>query len=322
MIWRWIRSKMGMGGASKLPPAPALLEFTREDVAHVLRYHERLPWVDWDLADRWLDRQAGSADRALARRSVVALSLDELRDALKNDHRRWRSRHVEGVAPLEGSAGPLVAAAAERAFEILLHVLAPVRGNEPIPPVAIIAIATLDEYNDFISARYPDEGEFATSGGMYINEGAGTFPMVVVSAVSPAACADVVAHELTHHALHDRNIPLCIEEGFTQMMEERVNGATRFDLNTEMIARHRDLWHGATLDEFIAGGAFHSPEQDTQELAYHLSQWIVRKELSTRSAAFFRFVQMCKDRTPDEACRSALGVDLRTLVASTVGIDE
>ncbi|MBL0869603.1 MAG: hypothetical protein IBJ18_03390 [Phycisphaerales bacterium] len=313
---------MMKGGASKLPAAPMLPEFTREDVAHVLRFHERLPWVDWDLADRWLDRHAGNVDRALARRSVMALSLDELRDALKTDHRRWRSRHIEGVAPLEGPAGPLVAAAAERACETLQKVLAPVRGNEPIPPVAIIAIATLDEYIDFISARYPDEGEFATSGGMYINEGAGTFPMIVVSAVSPAACADVVAHELTHHALHDRNIPLCIEEGFTQMMEERVNGATRFDLNTEMIHRHRDHWHGAMLDEFIAGGAFHSPEQDTQELAYHLSQWIVRKELSTRSEAFFRFVQMCKDRTADEACRTALGVDLRTLVASTVGNDE
>ncbi len=197
-----------------------------------------------------------------------------------------------------------------------------VRDDAPIPPIALVAIEPKESYIDFTNSYFPDEGAFATSGGLYLNEGEDAFPLIAISAATRHACEAAAAHELTHHALRGARLPLWVEEGFTQMMEERVVGASNFTLNSEMVSRQREHWSERDIDEFLEGSAFLSPEDDTQELAYHLSQWVVRGELTSRPDQFFRFARACRNGDSTVLCRSILGETPREIVLRTIGIED
>jgi hypothetical protein len=315
---RWLQGDVASTAAPK-----DLVTLERGRVAHLWHRPEGLPRVDWDMASRWIAEHApDGADPAPWRRAVMAACLDQLRDELPTDHRRWRSRHVEGLGPMEGNLSPAMASAAERACHALRRDLSMIRDDAPIPTVAIVAITPKASYIDFTSSYFPDDGAFATSGGLYLNTEPDSVALIAVNAAVPWACEAAVAHELTHHALHGLNIPLWIEEGFTQLMEERVTGTCDFTLDPTQAARQRELWHDRDLQMFLDGHAFGSPDGDTQELAYHLSQWIVRSELTRRPGDFFRFVRACRDEDPDLACQRVLGVSQHELVATAMGLDE
>jgi hypothetical protein len=130
---------------------------------------------------------------------------------------------------------------------------------------------------------------------------------------------ETIAHELTHHALKELGLPLCLEEGLTQMMEERITGRTHFRVTHELIQRHRDHWSEVGADRFWSGEAFHSAEDDEQELAYHLSQLIVRSLLSDRPEEFFAFARACREQGPETAALEHLGQSLNALGAHWTG---
>ena len=49
--------------------------------------------------------------------------------------------------------------------------LAVIRGMVPIPPISLCVIATLVSYITLVSGCFPDQGEVATSVGIYLHEG-------------------------------------------------------------------------------------------------------------------------------------------------------
>jgi hypothetical protein len=132
------------------------------------------------------------------------------------------------------------------------------------------------------------------------------------------AVEGIIAHELTHHALYNLALPLWAEEGLTQMMEERVAGQGGFALDQEMLARHRKRWLSGGVDRFLSGESFRSPLGDEQELAYNLSQLIVRRMLADHPERFFAFLRACRDVDPEEAAKSHLGMECAALVTSTL----
>lgn len=294
----------------------------REDVEHVFKVRHGLPHVNWDLARVWIDRRASDQrDDDWYRRAIAAAWLDELRDTLELDHRRWRRPGVEGLGPLEGWAAKEACEWADKSLETLRHTLTPVRGAAAIPPVALICFGRHDDYYAFL-ARYLGDGNHPASPAVYLRELEGAFPIVAIQAEGQGPMlVGAVAHELTHHALRESNLPLCVEEGYTQMMEERVTGVNNFSLDREMIGRHRALWSVIGLEPFLSGEGFHSTDDDHQELAYHLAQWLVRSQLQERPQAFFAFSRACRDQGPEMATHEHLGESLKDLAARTVGID-
>jgi hypothetical protein len=138
--------------------------------------------------------------------------------------------------------------------------------------------------------------------------------VLAVAVLRESDFASVVAHELTHHALAGCGLPIWIEEGLTQMFEERVTGYTHFTVNIELVGRHRARWDAETLATFLDGRAFASPIDDTQELAYHLAQWVVRSELTRRPARFFEFARACRDMDAESAAQQTFSVSCEDLV--------
>src|SRR6185295_15043814 len=180
-------------------------------------------------AEVWIQANSPSPElHDQFRRAAAAAWLDELRDALQDDHKRWRHAGVEGLGPIEDDLAVRAAKGADRAREMIADALRPIRADAPIPLVAVIALRKQEDYYSFISRYYPDEGEFGTSGGVYINEGEPSVPIIAMPANLKHSVELTLAHELTHHALRGLELPLWVEEGLTQMMEERVTGYTAF----------------------------------------------------------------------------------------------
>lgn len=320
---RRLRAILGLNPPGNGAP-PDLPELSRSEVAHLLRVDHGLPHVDWHGAAAWIARTKPDATRhAALQRAVAACWLDELRDALPSDHRRWRHAQSEGLGPLENDAAMLAAKATARSLAEIARALRPLRGGAPIPPIAVIALATNEEYYSFISRHYPDEGHFATSGGVYLGGDPDAFPMIALPVQTRWAVGSTIAHELTHHALRGLSLPAWLEEGFTQMMEERVTGEPNFSVTREIIERHRARWSGSGLRRFWEGESFHSSHEDEQELAYHLSQLIVRSMLTDRASEFFAFARLCKSAdSVDAAARETLGLSLEDLAANVLGPGE
>ena len=136
--------------------------------------------------------------------------------------------------------------------------------------------ADIDSYYDYVTDFYPDEGEFALSGGMFLDVGYGHFT------VCPAYGDDyerVIAHELNHALLRHLPLPLWLNEGVTQVMEDVVQDSSYFMVDHEIRRRHRAYWNAETIDMFWSGDSFFSPD-DGQELSYHLSQVLFRNLMS------------------------------------------
>lgn len=320
----------GSAGPRPSGPPPVLPVLSQQDIEHLLGTRNGLPFVDWGFADAWARERFPDADSGnigVYQRAVAAAWLDALTYALPEAHRRWRTERVEGVAPMTRASGRALAPAAERSLEVLTRDLRPLRGVAPIPPVAVVGIAPTSSYIDFTdhfhspdggSGFEDDEASYATSGGVYINQGTDAFPLLAVSVIDGSDSAAVVAHELTHHALHGMSLPPWAEEGLAQMMEERVTGVGNFQLDHEQVERHREHLGTCGTDRFIDGIAFHSPEADEQELAYHLAQWVVRSLLESRPTDFFAFARACRDSDSAEACVTHLGSSPHDLITKLI----
>lgn len=305
---RILRARRASGKSIVLPSLP------REQIAPFLFQEEGLPHVDWGMVEVWIERKARgdlTVSQSL-RRAVAAAWLDELRDAMPTDSRRWRRASVEGLAPLEGSVGLRAAKAADHSIDVIGKAMREIRGDpatNPIPPIAVVILATAEEYYSFISHFYGEEGEYATSGGIYVRSSADTFPLLAVNGQMTEHLESTIAHELTHHALHpdmtdagiSEGLPLWAEEGLTQLMEERVTGLANFRFDRALLARHRELWEEIGFDGFADGSTFHSPEGERQDLSYNLALALTNNLLTTRPKAFFAFARACRNEGANAA---------------------
>ncbi len=302
-MWEWLRGRLGSGRG--LRASNVVLPIIEPgQMRSFCAVSHGLPQVDWGMVDHWVSkREASEGERALLRRAVASAWLDEVRGALEVAHRRWKGERVEGLGPVEDDLAPRVARAAERAIGVIGPALRPIRGDGAIDDLAIVAFQETEDYYSFIAHEYPEEGEFATSGGVYMHQREVDFPVIAMPLRVRHGVESTIAHELTHHALWALDLPLWVEEGLTQMMEERVTGASNFVFTHEMVERHRAHWGRRGLERFWSGRSFHSPEDDEQELSYNLSQAIVRRQLSDRAKAFFAFARAC--RSSDDGADAA-----------------
>ncbi|MFI4882780.1 MAG: hypothetical protein ACIAQU_09370 [Phycisphaerales bacterium JB064] len=285
-------------------PAVSLPEPLAIDaISPFLRTHLGLPHLNWaeslDHIGRATQTESDADDLAYA---MIAGWMGALAQALHAKQStplaHWRDTNVEGLAPAADRAR--MQRSTTKALAIIGNALTPIRGEpeeNPIGHITIIVAPTLDVYYDLIDAYAQNDGDFATSGGMYLQASPRNPPTLIVN-VGGYALEHTLAHELTHHALRPPSedagrLPLWAEEGLTQMMEERVTNHSNFEYKHSVMQRHRALWPSIGLAGFLNGETFFSPVEDQQELSYNLAQAVTRSLLDSRPADFFAFARAC-----------------------------
>lgn len=175
-----------------------------------------------------------------------------------------------------------------------------------------------NEYYDYVSEYYPEEGEFGASAGMFLHEGYGHFVAVEIPRWN---LRHVLAHEIVHDHFAERDLPLWIEEGLTQTATDLLLGENSLRLDHEMLIRQRAYWREHGLDSFWSGEAFDSPD-DGQELAYVLAHVTFLRELQDNRDAFLTFLETAslQDNGAAASLRH-LGEPLEALAAKFLGPD-
>ncbi|MCW1925431.1 hypothetical protein OKA05_22915 [Luteolibacter arcticus] len=135
----------------------------------------------------------------------------------------------------------------------------------------VLAFTDENDFYDYVSGYFDDDGEFGAMGGVYLNRGYGHFALPSPQLDHYAA---VMSHELCHSFLSHLPLPLWLDEAITQGVEHSITGALPYVLDREIIRRHRDYWDEKLLQSFWTGDSFGFPD-DGQELSYHLARFIL-----------------------------------------------
>lgn len=162
----------------------------------------------------------------------------------------------------------------------------------------LVVVDDADQYYDYVSNYYPERGEFAYSGGMFVHAGYGHFVLIAkdLDAMEP-----VIAHELTHALLAHLPIPAWLNEGLAVNTEHLLVPHLAHPSNAlytpmEMAQKHARYWNAETIQAFWCGQSFLRPD-DGNALSYDLAQ----KMVALAARDYPRFRAFCASATYEDS---------------------
>ncbi len=252
------------------------MQITLATIPNALESRDGLPRPNWDSISDWVDSNLADTDLDDAWTGLARDWLDALIDALPTGYSRTESPEFMLLSNGAAHSPDRILQWCEHSRRTILDTLAGVARDEGFGKHVVLAFGDADAYYDYISDFYPDAGEFALSGGMFLDCGYGHFATCMAGAGEHDR---TVAHELNHALLRHLPLPLWLNEGVTQVVEDIVVGSSYFMVDHETVRRHRAHWDADTIHSFWSGDSFYSPD-DGQELSYHLSQILFRNLMS------------------------------------------
>jgi hypothetical protein len=271
------------------------------------------PIMYWSAVADWLATIGDPDIRRQARLHGQRAWLMHMRDALGPHFSLHESENAFVLSSLESTVVAATAkyvTSARRKVASALGKLAEFAADEK----SIMLVLDDEEwYYHYVAVYYPSEGEFAFSGGMFINAGC---PHFVVRRADLASIEPVIVHELAHSAVSHLRLPLWLDEGIAVNTEHKIAGAGR-GLYTphEIRAKHLRFWGETEIQQFWSGEAFRRTD-DGNMLSYDLARIMV-EHMAKSWEPFERFVMNA--RREDAGAASAaehLDVDLGAYVCA------
>jgi hypothetical protein len=170
-------------------------------------------------------------------------------------------------------------------------------------PHVIVVLDSDERHYDYIDCFRAEDGAYGSSAGTCVTRG---YVHIVVGPGDASSRRSTIAHELTHVYLTGHDLPLWLEEGLAQLVQEHAAGE-RFHLTREDQREHREHWSASGLEPFWCGDAFSMPDE-SQRLAYQLAHVLVRSIISDRGRRAAEFVREARFGDAGEgAARHVLG---------------
>jgi hypothetical protein len=261
---------------TELPTSVTAQGVAAFEVASHLRTANGFPLLDWSAAEHWVNSIPGAQEQAMAWASCEQAWLKHLQAALGPGYSLLAREDVALLSSLEGNVAVATIAFVAKTRQRILHVLSGIAHVPEWGSDILLVFDEADAYYRYIAHYYPQAGEFAGSGGMYINHGCGHFVTVKADlrAIEP-----VIAHELTHACLGHLPIPAWLNEGLAVNTENRLCPSPSGGLDgrsnpRQMQARHRNFWKTQEIQEFWSGKSFLRADEGN-ELSYDLARILV-----------------------------------------------
>ncbi len=248
--------------------------------------NDGFPRLDWDAASAWTDAIPDAREQGKAWTQLERAWLEHLQAALGSPYILRESGNAWLLSALAPKVAQVTLAFMSRTPERITRVLDGVAKASEWGKDILIVFQDEETYYRYVSHYYPDSGNFAASGGMYIQAGCGHFVTVQsdLRAIEP-----VIAHEMTHGCLAHLPIPAWLNEGLAVNTEQRLCsvGAPEFT-PMEMHAKHRAFWGGDEIQQFWSGASF-LRNDDANLLSYDLARILV-SQFSADWTSFRSFV--------------------------------
>lgn len=171
----------------------------------------------------------------------------------------------------------------EQTRHTILQMINEAASNEGIGKHVVLSFADTANYYSYTSAFVP-EGEFGGSSGMFIND---YYPHIV--AMDGFDWQRTIAHELTHNLMRHLPLPVWLDEGVTQIVEDHVFQNSRFEPDGMLMNRLVSYWKSNEISSFWNGKSFSFPD-DGQELSYVLARVLTWRLSTDFSEGFWTFV--------------------------------
>lgn len=272
-----------------------------------LAFVNGIPAPDWNAVWAWVESLDGHALRNQAWTACERNWLGHVAQALGSNYRLAENGSAMLVSTQDNRAATVTLNYMSKTLQRIVRVLEGVALVPEMGKDLLILFEDADAYYKYVARYYPDEGEFAASGGMYVNHGCGHFVSVrsELHALEP-----VIAHEMTHACLSHLSIPAWLNEGLAVNTENRLAPSGRpLFTPEEMHAKHRQFWGEDEIQQFWSGKSF-LRNDDGNLLSYDLSRILVEHF----AADWDSFRQFANEAdladAGEEAALRHLGIDL------------
>ncbi len=291
-------------------PAPEQLDMPEMLSLHLsdcMAAHDGIPFLDWARLGAWA---ASAPDDASRREAVTAGQrawLLHLRDAFGPGFRLHETESTFVLSSLESHVVQATAAYITKTRRRIAGVLDGIAQFPPDGNSVLLVMDDADAYYQYIAHYYADGGEYAFSGGVFLDSGC---PHFVVTRNDLSRNERVIAHEMTHSALAYLKLPRWLDEGIAVNTEHRLAGA-RYRVYTpqELRQKHLAFWGEAEIQQFWSGRSFHRTD-DGNLLSYELARIIV-ESMAKNWNAFTQFVlHASREDAGARAAAEQLDVDL------------
>jgi hypothetical protein len=315
------RSESSDAGDDALAPPDVLtpanappFEFTP-----ALRMVDGLPMADWKLVYQWLDGIADPKTRGIAWSHATLGWIAHLQRALGSSYHVVQHEYSLVLSTLSPGSARRTAEFMSRTLARIVKTLDGVAAEPEASRDILIVFATEEEYYRYVARFYPEDGEFAFSGGMHIGGGCSHF---VTSQAELQAIEPVIAHEMTHACLGHLPIPAWLNEGLAVNTERQLTPTPGQQYTpAELHEMHVKFWNRETIQEFWSGKSFLRADEGNL-LSYELAR-ILTAQFAEDWPAFRAFaLQANLDDAGREAAREHLGVDLGLAAAALFGQEE
>jgi len=251
--------------------------------------------------------------------SAARAWLEALAGALGQGYRIGESAEFMLLSMLPLGEQRITLEYAERTRKRILQLLPGIARDDGFGKTVILVFDSAQRYYEYIAHFYPDSevhGEFALSGGMFIDEGYGHFVFVAdeLQRLEP-----IIAHELTHCLVQHLPLPAWVNEGVAVNTEERLCRAQASVFTpAELRDKHSAFWNKNTIQEFWSGKSWLRPD-DGNLLSYDLAKTFIT--LASRDwNAFALFISAADSTDAAEAASlEHLGYSVTRLAEAVLG---
>jgi len=255
-----------------------------QQVIDNIRLENGYPRPDWMAIDAQLAAlppESQDAGWGVAARSW----LDAIARHVGSEYSVVESENFQILSSLPTKDAEALARFAERALAGILRRLDGMAVDNYFGKHVVLVFATRDQYYEYISYFYPDEGEYPMSGGVFLRQGYGH---MVVPYDNLTETQAAIAHEFTHACLRHLPIPLWLNEGLAVTIEDEICGNQPLRMDPERLREHMEFWTEETIQEFWGGSSFGRTDEGLG-LSYELARYCIRA-LTHDLDPFVRFV--------------------------------
>lgn len=312
------KASPGSSAAGSMAPV-ALTGSTVGDfdvAAHIARPNG-IPILDWTSLKAWVRSSFEEAQVCVAIEQGRRAWLLHMAEAIGPDAHLYESEQSFILSTLEPRVVKAMAEYVTTTRRRIATVLQNVADFPPNEKHILLVLDSEEDYYHYVSIYYPDEGEFAVSGGMFVDAGC---PHFVAVRADLSAIEPVIAHEMTHLALSRLRLPKWLDEGIAVNTEQRLAGAKRLLFTPhELHQKHLNFWNPERIQEFWSGKSFDRTD-DGNLLSYELARIIV-EQLAKQWESFSCFVtSAAREDAGAAAAKIALAINLGTLAAALLEV--
>jgi tetratricopeptide (TPR) repeat protein len=275
----------------------------------------QLPRPNWEVIGDWIERRVPPADQPQAWSEITRQWLDILREALLQPYHVAEADELLLLVPEEFEQPDSLVNLAAAGLAFVREMLGDSADAHWRGPLPILVFADANTYYQYVSAFF-SEGEFGGSAGICVTR---DHLHIALYGTRLDRVEMTVIHELVHACLAHLCLPQWLEEGVTQLAEQRLHSWQRPGLEAEEASAMRQYWREQGLQEFWWGSGFLLPD-DGQRYSYLLSQVLLHLLLADYRTAFLPFFHQARTEDAGEAAaREHLGHSLGELAARFLG---